>query len=455
MPHSLSVHQNILNHNQNHLLDNLCRLSLDQKNDYEQELFELDLVLLEELFSQTQNTAASTEGEITPLDFELALENPKYSQWLQKGEELIAQGAVGAFLVAGGQGSRLGFDGPKGIYSIDLPSQKSLFQLQAERLLNLEKRYGRPIPWCIMTSPLNHQATVDFFENHNFFGLNPGLVKFFPQSMIPALDVNGKILRSGPANLALVPDGNGGCFRALAQSGALDWFSSFGVEYVFLNSVDNALVKVCDPAFMGALALEDSLSASKVVSKANAQEKVGIFAYHNGNPMVIEYSDLDTQMREATQGDKLVYDGANIAVHAFSMKALRQLEAHPLPWHNAFKKVDFWDPQQGFVKPEAPNAWKFEQFLFDAFPILGQMLAYGVLRNSEFAPVKNATGDDSPASARKLLGQLHRQWLQEAGGQINDALLYEIAPELSYGGENLNAEKIAAAMGQSILSFSG
>lgn len=419
------------------------------------QLQKLDLPLLHALFQETQSSQTSLHTDrLSPMPFQLAADHPQRYLWIEAGETALSQNQVAAFLVAGGQGSRLGYEGPKGCFQIGLPSQKSLFQLQAERLLRLQQRYQCTIPWCIMTSPINHEATEHFFVAHDYFGLSPAQVRLFPQNMIPALDTQGRILLESPDSLALVPDGNGGCFRALRTSGALDWLAQQGVEYLFINSVDNALVKICDPFFVGALACSPNmLSASKVVSKRDAQEKVGIFAYQEGKPTVIEYSDLPDSMRNQTTSDgSLVFDGGNIAIHLFRMQALRQLQNQPLPWHQAFKKVPFWTPE-GFQHPQEPNAWKFEQFLFDAFPLLDHMLPFGVERESEFAPVKNATGQDSPLSALLQMGTLHRQWLKRSQGMVDPDLYYEISPLISYAGEGLNPSMISREMNQGIRSF--
>ena len=327
-----------------------------------------------------------------------------------------------------------------------------MFQLQAERLLNLSARVEHPIPWCIMTSPLNHEATVNFFTEHDFFGYARENIRFFEQGTICALDPNGKAIVDENNRLALVPDGNGGCFRALsqrrtpiaAQSGTLAWLVEKGVQYVFLYSVDNALCRICDPAFIGALAAEGrSLSASKVVHKAGAQEKVGIFALQNNKPGVVEYSDLPENYRDMTNPDgSLTFDGGNIAIHLFKIAGLRKLQTSRLPWHTARKTVC------GIEK-----CWKFEQFLFDAFPLLGTMMPFGVLREEEFSPVKNAEGNDSPKTAREMIGRLHREWLRKAHVAIDPKKLYEISPTISYAGEGLKQSVFDREIGRNILEF--
>jgi UDP-N-acetylglucosamine/UDP-N-acetylgalactosamine diphosphorylase len=244
--------------------------------------------------------------------------------------------------------------------------------------------------------------------------------------------------------LALVPDGNGGCFRALAQSGSLAWLVEKGIEYVFLYSVDNALCRICDPAFIGALADNGmAASASKVVHKANAQERVGIFAFQNNKPGVVEYSDLPEEYRDMTNPDgSLVFDGGNLAIHLFRVSGLRKLQTSKLPWHTARKTVCGIE-----------NCFKFEQFLFDAFPQLGTMLPFGVIREEEFSPVKNAEGTDSPKTARTMIGKLHREWLMKAHIEVKPGKLYEVSPTISYAGENLSRRLFERELGRNILEF--
>ena len=432
---------------QGHLLEGFDSLSPEDQKTLLREIKSQDFALLKTLHQEaTSGTLLkdATPDVTAPMPFTIAEEDHRHEMWEETGRLLLAQGAVAAFLVAGGQGSRLGFEGPKGAFDIGLPSHKSIFAIQAERLLNLASQAGHAIPWCIMTSPLNHEDTLAHFEAHHYFGYDRSYIRFFSQGMISALDANGKALKSAPGHLALVPDGNGGCFRALAASGTLAWLIEKGIRFVFLYNVDNILVKICDPTFVGALASNGQAQASsKVVHKRNAEEKVGIFALKGKLPTVIEYSDLAENLRTQTLPDgSLAYDGGNIAIHLFRIEALRKLQSTPLPWHAARKKV-----------LDCPHAWKFEQFVFDAFPVLGTMTAFGVEREDEFAPVKNATGADSPATARQMLGLLHREWLHKAGVALAPQTLYEIAPSLSYAGENLSQRVFDRERGKGILEF--
>ncbi|MBO7383782.1 MAG: UTP--glucose-1-phosphate uridylyltransferase [Fibrobacter sp.] len=431
---------------QQELAAKLESLSGDARALLERDIASQDWLALQSIYEEKSSASLSDNvaSDIQPMPFKIASDDLRYDYWKETGEILLGKGQVAAFLVAGGQGSRLGFNGPKGMFDIGLPSHKSLFQLQAERLQNLAAQVGHAIPWCIMTSPLNHEATVNFFREHDYFGMNKDDIRFFEQGTICALNPNGKAVVDENNRLALVPDGNGGCFRALSQSGTLAWLVERGVQYVFLYSVDNSLCRICDPAFVGALAADGrAVSASKVVAKAGPGEKVGIFAFQNNKPGVVEYSDLPENLRDMTNADgSLTYDGGNIAVHLFKISGLRKLQTGKLPWHTARKTVC------GIEK-----CFKFEQFLFDAFPLLGSMLPFGVIREEEFSPVKNAEGNDSPKTAREMIGKLHREWLRKAHVEIDPHKLYEVSPTLSYAGEGLSRRLFERELGRNILEF--
>lgn len=430
---------------QEHLLNDLEVKETSKQDSILKEIQSQDFELLNKLFLQhSKANDTSKNSSYSPLSFQLARDNSQYKMWEETGEVLLRNSQVAVFLLAGGQGSRLGFEGPKGAFDIGLESKKTLFQIQAERIDNLSRRFGASIPWCIMTSPLNHQETIEHFTKNQHFGLDPNNIQFFQQGTLCALDEKGKAIQDKDGHLALVPDGNGGCFRAIAQSGNLDWLKSKGIRYVFMYGVDNLLTKIADPAFIGALATDGrALSSSKVVHKKHLNEKVGVFALHNNLPTVIEYIDIPEDLRNSLQDDGTpLFDGANIATHLFKIEALQKLQNTPLPWHAARKHV-----------LEEKNAWKFEQFLFDAFPILGSMTLYGVSRGEEFAPIKNASGEDSPASAKRLLGLLHRFWLEESNVKINPKMLYEISPTLSYAGEGLNQRVFDQELAKNILEF--
>ncbi|MGL1903837.1 MAG: UDPGP type 1 family protein [Fibrobacterales bacterium] len=430
-------------YNQEHLVAFYNELSEEEQQKLVQQVEELDFKRVIKTFNDNVSNHEEAIDTLEPLPFKSISETTKedLELWFSKSRDAFLKGEVAAFLVAGGQGSRLGFDGPKGAFDMGLPSGKSLFQLQAERLLNLGKNYGKIIPWYIMTSELNNEATVQHFKKYDFFGYPLKDIHFFNQGMIPAFNAEGSILLQSKSELALVPDGNGGCFAALERSGMLEDMKQRGVKHIFLYGVDNALVEVCDPEYVGFYLSEGKEASAKVVKKAYPDEKVGLFALKNGKPGVIEYSDIDDETRQKTDdAGNLVYDGGNIAVHMITVAAVERLQERPLPYHTAFKKVSYVDTNGALIKPETENAYKFEQFMFDIFGDVGELSLFEVDRACEFAPIKNATGNDSPETAKKLLLELHTQWLKDAGLTIHDDCYYEISPLISSYGENLSQQ---------------
>ncbi len=343
------------------------------------------------------------------------------------GEQLLKAGKVACFTVAGGQGSRLGYDGPKGCYPSAPISRKPLFQVFAESIRKASSLFGKPIPWAIMTSDLNHEATVSFFEQHNHFGLNPADVVFFPQGAMPAFDrTSGNVLLAAKDALALTPDGHGGSIRALHRSGTLDALRARGIEHLSYFQVDNATVKPVDPVFLGLhVAAPDSSGemSSKMVAKAYAEEKVGLFCKIDGRTAVVEYSDMPMERQQETNLDgSLKFNGGSIAIHAMSLDFLSRVATNPqyaLPFHRADKKVPYCDPQSGkIVQPDEPNAVKLEMFVFDALPLAEKSIVLETDRVEEFAPIKNAEGNDSPATSTALQTERAARWLEARGVAI-------------------------------------
>jgi UDP-N-acetylglucosamine/UDP-N-acetylgalactosamine diphosphorylase len=368
----------------------------------------------------------------------------------QRGHELLKQGKVAAFLVAGGQGTRLGYDGPKGEFPVTPVKHKPLFQVFAEQLLAHGRDSGRAIPWYIMTSDVNDGPTRDFFKKNNHFGLDPKNVTFFEQGMMPAFGMDGKMLLAAKDSLALSPDGHGGSLRAIARSGALKDMKSRGIEHLSYFQVDNPLVHVIDPLFLGLHDLSGSEMSSKTITKANALEKVGNFVIGDGKLQVIEYSDLPEKLALATNPDGTpTFNNASIGIHALRISFIERLNSGELNliWHRAEKKVSYVDEKGNEVKPEKPNAVKLEQFVFDAIPLAKNAIVYTTERGEEFSPVKNAEGVDSPATSRRDQIRRAAKWLQEAGVEIpmNDGepdATIEISPLFAKNAEQLNTRQL-------------
>lgn len=339
------------------------------------------------------------------------------------GEEALRAGRVAAFTVAGGQGTRLGYDGPKGTFAVTPVKGKSLFRVFAEKLLAAGRRHGRPLHWFIMTSHANHAQTEDYFREHRFFGLDAGRVHFFRQGRMPAVDFAGKILLEGRADIALSPDGHGGSLRALLRSGALDLLQAEGVTTLSYFQVDNPLVRCVDPAFIGFHLLRRSEMSSKMVTKAYPEEKVGHFASYEGRLCVVEYSDLPMErQRERLPDGRLRFDAGNIAVHLLDRDFVRRMAAGgpgvELPFHRADKKIPCLDEAGALLRPEKPNGVKFEMFVFDAIPHARNALVVETARAEEFSPVKNAGGADSPRTAREDQLRQSARWLRAAGAEV-------------------------------------
>ena len=359
------------------------------------------------------------------------------------GEAALRAGRVAAFTVAGGQGTRLGYDGPKGTFPVTPVTQKSLFQVFAEKLLAAGRRYGRPLHWFIMTSHQNHAATEAFFAEHGFFGIETGRVHFFRQGRMPAVDFDGKILLETKASLALSPDGHGGSLRALERSGALDLMQCEGIDTLSYFQVDNPLVRAIDPAFIGWHLGRGSELSSKMVPKAYPEEKLGHFCAQDGKLVVVEYSDLPMEMqRETDAGGRLRYVAGSIAIHLLDREFIRRMAAGgdgaALPFHRADKKIPTVDATGAAVKPAKANGVKFEMFVFDALPFAKNPLVIETRRADDFSPVKNAEGVDSPQTSRDDQRRQFARWLNAHGaGLATDAtglpaINLEVAPSFGY-----------------------
>jgi UDP-N-acetylglucosamine/UDP-N-acetylgalactosamine diphosphorylase len=332
------------------------------------------------------------------------------------GEEALRAGRVGVLLVAGGQGSRLGFEGPKGIFPIGPVSDAPLFEVHAHKVLALERRYGANVPLYIMTSDTNDAATRDFFSAHGHFGLSPDRVVFFMQGMWPALTSDGRIVLDAPDHVFVSPDGHGGILSALKANGALDDMRTRGLQTLFYFQVDNPLVDVADAAFIGLHRSHHADVSVKVCAKRDPDEGLGVVVVRDGRHAVVEYTELTAEQKHArTPGGDLEFLYGSVAIHVFSLDFLvREAEAG-LPIHVAHKKVPYCDGDGKPVKPTQPNAFKFERFIFDTIPDASRVLNVAFAREDEFSPVKNAEGADSPATTRRDQTRKYARWLEAAG----------------------------------------
>jgi len=384
-------------------------------------------------------------GDLTPAPYEpLPKHGGDAATWAEAyavGEAALRAGKVAAFTVAGGQGTRLGYDGPKGSFAVTPIRRKSLFQVFAEKLLAAERRYGCSLHWFIMTSHQNHEATVAFFAQHGHFGLSPARVHFFTQGRMPAVDFEGRILLEAPDRIAMSPDGHGGSLRALARNGALDLMEREGIDTLSYFQVDNPLVRCIDPAFIGWHRIRNSEMSSKMLPKAYADEKLGHFCMQRGRLVVVEYSDLPKAMQEerdaATGG--LRFSAGSIAIHLLDREFIRRMSegavggSESLSFHRADKKIPTLDAEGQPVVSAGPNGVKFELFVFDALPFARNPLVIETSREDEFASVKNAEGPDSPQSCREAQLRQFARWFAAAGEAIetDKSGLPKIAVEVS------------------------
>ncbi len=341
------------------------------------------------------------------------------------GADAMAAGEVGVILVAGGSGTRLGFEGPKGTFPIGPVSSASLFQIHAEKIVALSRRHRRMVPLYVMTSPDNHEATIGFFEANDRFGLEH--VRFFVQGQMPAVDrASGKVLLASKDRVALSPDGHGGTLAALAAPGpggapsCLDEMRQLGVRTLFYFQVDNPLVRIADPAFIGLHREADAEMSFKVVERTSPDEKLGVVVSVDGRPQVIEYSDLPADLagRREPEGRLELWAGS-IAVHILERSFIERLAGeHRLPFHRAVKKVGYVDDAGRVTRPEEPHAVKFEQFIFDALPMAERWTVVETDRAAEFEPLKNAVGPDSPATVHQRMSDQFGSWLEQAGASV-------------------------------------
>ena len=397
-------------YNQEHLLNGYEKLEESKQKELLKQIEGIDFELMNSLYQSTKNEQKHEEDEITPIDY---LDKYKlyddYKYYENIGKKAIREGKLAAVTMAGGQGTRLGHDGPKGTYDIGLQSHKSLFELLCDSLKEEGKKYELTIPWFIMTSRENNKQTIEFFEKHKYFGYKKDVnLFFFIQGELPMMDTEGKILIGEDGLIKLAADGHGGIYEALVKNKMVEKMKQLGVEWVFIGGVDNCLVKMVDPVLMGIAIDKQVTVACKSVVKANPKEKVGVFCKRNGKPNVIEYSEITDEMAEARDEDgELLYGESHILCNLFNVQAIERMGASPLPYHVAYKKATYIDKDGNLVVPDSPNAYKFEAFLFDAFGKVDDMAVLRVKREEEFAPVKNSddVGVDCPKTARKLYEQ--------------------------------------------------
>lgn len=389
--------------NQEQLLKFVDELSDNEKNELFQQISEIDFSLLDLLKDENKQ---AKKGVITPiLDVarltDIEANSDKYKE---AGLEIIRQGKAAAVLLAGGMGTRLGSDKPKGMYNIGITKDVYIFEMIIRNLLDVVKEAGNYIHLFVMTSEKNHEDTTGFFAEKNYFGYDKNFIHFFKQSMAPATDYDGKILLETKGRVATSPNGNGGWFKSMEDGNVMHIVDDEGIEWLNVFAVDNVCQRICDPKFIGATYLSGKPCGAKVVAKASPDEKVGVLCNEDGRPSIVEYYELTKEMMEEKDKDgNYAYNYGVILNYLLKVSDLKAIINDKLPVHIVEKKIKYVDDNGNEVSPETPNGYKFETLILDMIHMLDGCLGYEVLRDYEFAPIKNKTGVDSVESARELL----------------------------------------------------
>ncbi|KAJ7754929.1 UDP-N-acetylglucosamine diphosphorylase [Mycena maculata] len=456
---------------QGHLFKFWDILSPSEQTTLADQLEALDIERVNRIYKKAvtaEAEAADAHDPIAPLPKESTdsvKSEEKEKEWRAIGLEAIANGSVGVLLMAGGQGTRLGSSAPKGCYDIGLPSHKPLFQFQAERIARLqtlaEQEFSKPagtviIPWYVMTSGPTRGPTADFFAKNSYFGLSPKNIILFEQGTLPCLTMEGKVLLDTPSHVAVAPDGNGGLYAATRaplsptdkSHSVLTDLAKRKILYVHVYGVDNCLVRVADPVFLGYSIKKQADCAAKVVPKASPTESVGVIACRGDKFSVVEYSEISKEQAERRDPEtgELAFRAGNIVNHFYTTTYLNKVEVFEgeMAFHIARKKIPHVDLETGaLVKPTKPNGMKLEMFVFDVFPFTERFSVLEVVREDEFSPLKNApgTGSDDPETSRRDFLAQHKRFLEKAGATVKDGVEIEISPLVSYAGEGLQSVK--------------
>lgn len=388
---------------QEHVLRYYDELSDSEKAELLEQIELVDFSVIENLGNNGGD--ASARGSFAPLGAVTISDIAKNSEkYIETGLEAIKAGKAAAVLLAGGQGTRLGFDKPKGMFNIGIDRELSIFGCLMNNLMDVVKAAGVWIPLYIMTSEKNNDDTVAFFREKDYFGYDPSYIRFFIQDMAPAVDFDGKVYMESKSRISVSPNGNGGWFSSLVRDGLLDDIKEKGVEWINVFAVDNVLQRIADPGFIGAVISSGLQSGSKVVSKVSPEERVGVLCLEDGKPSIVEYYEMTEEMRTLTdENGELAYKYGVILNYLFNIKKLEEICDEKLPVHVVDKKIPYMDENGISISPEKPNGYKFETLVLDMVHMQDSCLAYEVIRSREFAPVKNAVGVDSVDSARELL----------------------------------------------------
>jgi UDP-N-acetylglucosamine/UDP-N-acetylgalactosamine diphosphorylase len=401
-----NIEEVLTKYNQTKLMNLMKKFTKEENEKIINQLKTIDLEKMINLYNRGLQKIEADSKKISNIKYidKSKLEKEEKETYKELGENIIKEGKYAVVTMAGGQGTRLGHKGPKGTFKVSVNGQeKYLFQIIVESLQKAIEEYGVAIKWYIMVSSENEKDTKTFLKEHNYFGYPEEKVKFFVQGNLPLIDTNGQFIIDKNKLIKEASDGNGSIYESLKRCKILDDMKQSGIEWIFVGGVDNILLKIIDPILTGITIKENNIIASKSVVKKDPRERVGVFCKIDGKPGVIEYTELPEKMAVMRdEKGELIYGEVNILSHLYSIKALEQLADVKLPYHVAFKKANFLDENEKFVEVSEPNAYKFESFIFDAFKNYEDMSILRVKREDEFAPIKNATGSDSPETAIKL-----------------------------------------------------
>ena len=391
---------------QNHIVNILEKLDETKKQELIEQINKIDFHQMMELYQNTKKEIEFKESKIEPVPYldKAKLTKEQREEFDKLGEEVVKNNQYAVVTMAGGQGTRLGHTGPKGTFKLDVYGKgKYLFEILADNLQEANKKYGVVINWYIMTSKENNADTVEFLEKNNYFGYDKNKVTIFKQSELPLVDTEGKFLVNKEYKIKEASDGNGGTYSSLRASGCLADMKEKGIKWVFIGSVDNALLKMIDVTLLGMAVKKGVQIASKSVAKANPQERVGVFCKMNNHPKVIEYTELPEKMAEEVDSDgELKFGESHIMCNLYTIDAIEKISKEPLIYHTAFKKNSYIDENGKEVIPTEPHSYKFESFIFDAFELFDDIAILRGKREDDFAPVKNKEGVDSPKTAKEL-----------------------------------------------------
>ena len=405
------VEQLLKENGQEELLD----YNINYKEELLNEILQVNFEQMNKLYKKTKEKEEMVNAKIEPISFveKAKLSEEEKKKYEQIGSQIIKNNQYAVVTMAGGQGTRLGHNGPKGTYDFGLQSHKSIFEVLCDNLKQAYKKFGVYVQWYIMTSEQNNEETIDFFKKNNYFNYPREKIFFFKQGELPILNKEGKLLLNKEGLLNEAADGHGGIFVSMRKNGIIEDMKKKGIKWAFFGPVDNVLVKMVDEIFTGVCEDKKVLAGGKSLVKAYPEEKVGVFCKKQGKPNVIEYTELSKEMAEKrNEKGELEYGESHINCNLFHISAIDEISKDKLPYHTAYKKIEYLNKDGQIVKPEQPNAYKFESFIFDAFEQLNDMAIFRVKREEEFAPIKNAEGKDSPDTARTLY---ENYWKKQGG----------------------------------------